>query len=179
MYKLICCQIILITWNWKPQLRLILGLAFECKFYTVGPTSHNYNALCKTYFRVSSITFFAKTRDSKLSDAGLRVPEMTRHVQPYLQVTWTLNNLCSCQWTENHTPLDPREWCVNVHRRVRLLYICHDRPLRHKRDTPFFRLDLLRQSSTHICTPQGYMCAKEGTLQEINSHNHADFLWTC
>ena len=56
----------------KTKLRLILGLAFECKFYTVGPTSHNYKLSVKLYFRVSSINFLRPGLEAFGRDTGTR-----------------------------------------------------------------------------------------------------------
>ena len=56
----------------KTKLRLILGLAFECKFYTVGPTSHNNKLSVKLYFRVSSINFLRPGLEAFGRDTGTR-----------------------------------------------------------------------------------------------------------
>ena len=56
----------------KTKLRLDLGLAFECKFYMVGPTSHNSKLSIKLYFRVSSIHFLRPGLEAFGRDTGTR-----------------------------------------------------------------------------------------------------------
>ena len=67
--KLICCEINL---KLKTKLRLISGLAFKCKFYVVGPMSHNYKLSVKLYFRVSSINFLRPGLEAFGRDTGTR-----------------------------------------------------------------------------------------------------------